>query len=208
MAGHGHSHGGCDSSGTQLPPDQGIHYSLYTKIDKANVECLNEAVEGSGKEVFKPWEERLNYDKFVDSDVDEELLFNIPFTGSVKLKGIILIGGEEQSHPSKMRLFKNRPHLSFDNVSSEAHQEFELHPDPSGTIEYSTKIVKFSGVQHLSLHFPTNFGAENTRIYYIGLLGEYSELPRQELTLFCYESAPNPADHKIDSIHSVMHEIH
>ncbi|XP_076319077.1 PITH domain-containing protein GA19395 isoform X2 [Tachypleus tridentatus] len=182
MAGHGHSHGGCDSSGTQLPPDQGIHYSLYTKIDKANVECLNEAVEGSGKEVFKPWEERLNYDKFVDSDVDEELLFNIPF--------------------------KNRPHLSFDNVSSEAHQEFELHPDPSGTIEYSTKIVKFSGVQHLSLHFPTNFGAENTRIYYIGLLGEYSELPRQELTLFCYESAPNPADHKIDSIHSVMHEIH
>lgn len=43
-------------------PEMGVQYSLYLKIDKENVECLNETVEGSGKAVFKPWEERLNLD--------------------------------------------------------------------------------------------------------------------------------------------------
>lgn len=53
--GHGHQH----SQG----PDLGIQYSLYSKIDLDNVQCLNEEVEGSGKLVFKPWELRLELDK-------------------------------------------------------------------------------------------------------------------------------------------------
>lgn len=43
-------------------PEMGIQYSLYAKIDKDNLECLNESVEGSGKTIFKPWEERLNFE--------------------------------------------------------------------------------------------------------------------------------------------------
>lgn len=42
--------------------------------------------------------------KYVKSDVDQELLFNIPFNGCVKLKSIVLIGGDEGSHPLKLRL--------------------------------------------------------------------------------------------------------
>lgn len=43
--------------------------------------------------------------QFVVSDADEELLFNIPFTGNVKLKGIVIIGADDDSHPSKVKLY-------------------------------------------------------------------------------------------------------
>ncbi|GBM76197.1 hypothetical protein AVEN_161318-1 [Araneus ventricosus] len=67
MAGHGHSHGGhCEHESEEQPSDLGVAYSLYTKIDTENVQCLNEVVEESGKLVFKPWEKRLETDKFVD----------------------------------------------------------------------------------------------------------------------------------------------
>ncbi len=62
MSGHGHSHGGhcCEHEAQEQPSELGIEYSLYTRIDTENVQCLNEVVEGSGKKVFKPWEKRLD----------------------------------------------------------------------------------------------------------------------------------------------------
>ena len=36
--------------------------------------------------------------------------------------------------------------------------------DPDGTVEYKTKIVKFSSVHHLTLHFPSNFGDDKTKV--------------------------------------------
>ena len=65
--------------------EQGVAYSLYQKIDMNNLTCLNEELENSGKTVFKPWETRLDREKFVQSDADEELLINIPFTGGETL---------------------------------------------------------------------------------------------------------------------------
>lgn len=116
------------------------------------------------------------------------------FTDSIKLKGIIVVGGEDGYHPNKMRLwvqrernykfiselillwilysvdflfasfyyflchlltaflfiqtvmillllfsYKNREHMTFDDVGMVADQEFELQPDPTGTLEYTTK---------------------------------------------------------------------
>lgn len=37
-----------------------------------------------------------------------------------------------------------------------------------------TRIVKFSGVNHLSLHLPKNFGEETTKVFYIGLKGDFT----------------------------------
>ncbi|KAL7646773.1 UNVERIFIED_CONTAM: hypothetical protein RMT77_002028 [Armadillidium vulgare] len=192
----GHGGHSCDGGHEHDPAELGISYSLYKKIDLTNVECLNEAVENSGKDVFKPWEERLSTEKFVESDVDEELLYNIPFTDQIKLKGIIVIGGENGHHPNKMRLFKNRAHMTFDEVRGKADQEFELQPDPSGTLEYNTKIVTFSSVTHLTIHFPSNFGEEVTKIYYIGFKGEHTKAHRHGVTLCNYELTPQFSDHK------------
>lgn len=65
---HGHSHGhghGCSHEATDIDNalEMGIEYSLYTKIDLENTECLNEETDGSGKTVFKPYEKRLDTSK-------------------------------------------------------------------------------------------------------------------------------------------------
>ncbi len=207
MSGHGHSHGGCSGGHDHDPPDRGAEFSLYTKIDTERVECLNEVTDGSGKLVFKAWDERLDTDKYVESDDDEELLFNIPFTGNVKLKGVIVIGGNEESHPSEMRLYKNQPNMTFDDTRSEPDQLFEMQRDTSGILEYNTKIARFSNVNHLSIHFSKNFGAETSIVYYIGLRGEFTEARRQEIMVVQYEAYANPKDHKTSMTDNVQHEI-
>jgi len=196
---HGHGHGGCGHGAAgKAGEEMGLAYSLYQRIDMDKLNCLNETEEDSAKKIFKPWENRLERTSVLESDADEELLINIPFTGNVKLKGIIVIGGEEDTHPEKVRLFKNRPNMTFDQAEGCPEQEFNLVRDNDGTVEYKTKIVKFSSVDHLTLHFPSNYGADNTKIYYIGLSGEWTKAERVGVVNCVYESRPMMQDHQQD----------
>ena len=47
--------------------------------------------------------------------------------------------------------------MTFDDAESKADQEFELHPDSTGTLEYPTKYVFF--------YFKTNIQFFNLFIY-------------------------------------------
>jgi len=197
---HGHhSCGGCEHGQAGAQGEEvGLAYSLYLKVDLTKLTCLNETTENSGRTVFKAWENRLDKENLVESDADEELLFNIPFTGNVKLKGMKVIGGEGDSHPDKVKLFKNRPNMTFDEAESHPDQEFSLVPDSDGSIEYKTKIVTFSSVHHLTLYFPSNMGADQTKIYYIGLSGEWTAATRVGVVNAVYESRPMMQDHQQD----------
>jgi len=78
-----HGCGGCcngDHTHMDDSPEMGVEYSLYTKIDKENLTCLNEREDGSGKDIFKPWEERLNMNK-----VRSRLILNFPLTYTLQL---------------------------------------------------------------------------------------------------------------------------
>lgn len=187
MCDHGH--------GDHCGHGDDIGYSLYQKIDSANVECLNERVDGSGVKVFKAWNDRLSRADFVESDCDAELIFNIPFTGDVKLKGIVVIGDEELS---KLKLFKSKMRMSFDDVNCEPDQEFEITHDPQGHFEYPIKPTKFSNVHHLTLHFLNKEKYEDPplRIYYIGLKGEFTQANRDGIVIANYEIRPQAIPEK------------
>ncbi|KAG6454061.1 PITH domain-containing protein GA19395 [Manduca sexta] len=202
---HNHCHHEHDHQGDVN--EIGFQYNLFEKIDKENLQCLNESVEGSGKTVFKSWENRLDRSLFVESDADEELLFNIPFTGNIKLKGIKVSSENTDSHPAELRLFKNKPNMTFDEVTLPPDQVFELQKDSEGVLEYNPKIVTFSSVSHLTMHFPRNFGADTTKIYYIGLKGEWTPGHRHGVTICSYEVMPNLDDHKLKHLDSVSRTI-
>lgn len=174
-------------------------WSLYQHIDLTKVKALNESVTGSVKSVFKAWEHRLNNSEgFLESNEgDPELLVYIPFTSDVKIKSISVVGGAGGTSPSKMRAFINRECIDFSDAQSmQPVQEWELAENLQGALEYQTRYSRFQSIANLTLHFPDNFGAETTQIYYIGLRGEATQLRRDVVAKIVYEVLPNPSDHK------------
>jgi hypothetical protein len=77
---HSHSHGGGDEHDHSDDITPALQFSLYQHINFDEVTTLNEAVYGSGKAIVKKtWAERLQPEPEVQSDVDEQLLINIPY---------------------------------------------------------------------------------------------------------------------------------
>ncbi|KAF9955857.1 PITH domain-containing protein 1 [Mortierella alpina] len=211
--GHGHSHGHGhdhhDHDHDESPDTDLVHESLHQKIDHDNVQCLNESEPNTGRSVLKPWHEKMDDTKFVESDADEQLIFKIPFTGLVKLKSISLRTDPGETAPRKMKAFINRDDLDFDNAESTVPtQEWDLVEDSYGQVaEYSTRVAKFSSIRSLTLFFSENFGGDTTRISFIGLKGEFSELKRDPI-ITIYELQANPADHKVPGANDALgHEI-
>ncbi|VEL15255.1 unnamed protein product [Protopolystoma xenopodis] len=172
-----------------------------------NLSCLNEAEPRSGAKVFKPYEDRKIRVPFVESDADEELLFNIPFTGNIKLRGVIIAGDDSEQHPKTAVLYRNKPFMAFSDTDGAGDQLLSLNIDRDGSLIYPLKMSKFSNVHHLSIHIKENFGSASTRINYIGLRGQFSDFVRQEVVITTYELAPNIADHKTDLINTNPHFI-
>ncbi len=82
---HSHSHGGGGGHGDHdhdhsddIAP--ALQFSLYQHIHFDKVTALNEAVYGAGRAVVeKTWAERLAAEPEMESDVDEQLLVNVPY---------------------------------------------------------------------------------------------------------------------------------
>lgn len=184
-------------------------WSLFKNIDMSGVQALNEAVEGSCKSVFKPWEQRLDLSTVLASnDDDPELIVFVPFTTDVKLKSICIIGGVDGSSPSKMRAFLNRDDIDFSQANDLTPiQEWELAENSRGELEYPTKYAKFQGVASITLHFPENFGTDATRLHYIGFRGEATSIKRDAIANTVYEAVPNPSEFKITQEQGGMPQV-
>ncbi|GAA6010727.1 hypothetical protein JCM11491_002917 [Sporobolomyces phaffii] len=177
---------------------------LYPFIDRDKVVALNAEEGKEAKIVIRPWDQRNQNDEWLESDADEQLILRIPFTGSVKLRSILVKAGPAGFTPDKMKVFANRQ-LDFDEATStEVTQEFEI-AETREAAEYIVRPAKFPSVTSLTLFFPSNYGEDTTRILFIGFRGEYSPMTRDPI-ITVYEAQANPADHqKISGLDTTAH---
>jgi hypothetical protein len=98
--------------------------------------------------------------------------------------------------------------MSFEDVTNgKPDQEMELKMDTEAKIDYPLASHKFSNLHYLTLHFPTNFGSEQTRIYYIGLRGSFQHDFRERIAIATYEARPVPDDHKANLRDQVQRHV-
>ncbi|GAA5860040.1 hypothetical protein JCM1840_001853 [Sporobolomyces johnsonii] len=177
---------------------------LYEQIDTDKVIALNAEEGKEGKIVIRPWDQRNQEEEWLESDADEQLILQIPFTGSVKLRTILVKAGPAGFTPDKMQVFANQQ-LDFDEATStDVTQSFDVAVTRE-VVEYAVRPAKFPSVQSLTLFFPSNHGEDTTRISFIGFKGEYSPLTRDPI-ITVYEAQANPADHaKIPGLDTTAH---
>ncbi|KAI3385339.1 hypothetical protein SNEBB_009594 [Seison nebaliae] len=201
-----HHHGGCHHDHNELDhttkEEMENAYSLYKKIDNLQTKCFNEKIDNSCLNLFRSYAERMDRTKFVESDCDSELLIHIVFNGLVKVKSIIIMAPPGDEHPDCVELFKNvnDSQLSFDAIKSKkCEQKFDLQYDENGVLEYPLKVTKFNNVYSLTLFIPSNNSGDDdttTKVYYIGLKGDFLQGKQEGVVITNYEMRANPADHK------------
>ncbi|KAI9570654.1 galactose-binding domain-like protein [Boletus coccyginus] len=172
--------------------DVGPNDNLFPHIDRPHVVALNAT--GPGSSVIKPWHERTNEEVYIESDADDQLIIRVPFTGSVKLRSLLLKAGPGAQTPQKIALFPNEPSLDFDDVSDKnPAQEFEVAVGRD-VGEYTVRATKFTNVTSVTLFIPSNQGADSTRLYYVGFLGHWTQR-KSNPVITVYEAQANLADH-------------
>ncbi|KAH9933596.1 DUF1000-domain-containing protein [Epithele typhae] len=199
---HNHSHGGgCHDESHHhdhdhdAPEGVGARDNLFARIDRANVVAMNAEDPAKAPEVIKPWHLRLDEETYLESDADDQMIVRVPFTGAVKLRALLLKAGPADQTPTKVALFPNTDSVDFSDIADmKPAQEFAV-PQGREVGEYHVLPAKFPNVTSLTLFFPAAQGADTTRIYYIGFLGQWSER-KFEPVMTVYESKPNLADHE------------
>ncbi|KAK9469081.1 galactose-binding domain-like protein [Lipomyces arxii] len=193
---HGHDDGGHSHSHSPPPEQTYGSQSLYEYIQHDQIWTLNECEPNQGRDIIKPWNERFDTTKYLESDADEQLIMHIPFTGSMKIYSILIRSGSDDHAPKTIKLFKNRSDVDFSIATDLKADEIVEHaPGTSEIVEYSLKRAIFSNVKSLNLFVLDNYGEDTTTITYIGFKGEYKKLSKDPI-ITIYEAAANPADHK------------
>lgn len=120
----------------------------------------------------------------------------IPFNGEIKIKALVIIGGEEGAAPSKVKLYKDVEAVDI-NILEEKKplQVVDLADNLSGELDYLLNVSKFSNVGNIVLGFDENFGAKSSVLKYIGFKGEKLR-EKVKVVTTVYEVRANLADHK------------
>ena len=165
--------------------------NLKNSINIFEVYAYNEKVSQSCQKIFKDKEDMLDKKYFCESnDDDPELLINIPFYTQVAIKSMKMIGGEDGTSPSKIKLYVNATNPDFDLLEGKATYEIDTLENTDGSLAYNLPQFKFNSVWNLTLIVPSCINSDHSKIYYIGFEGIASQ-KKQKIPLNCNVEVKN-----------------
>ncbi|KAI9358287.1 PITH domain-containing protein [Zopfochytrium polystomum] len=150
------------------------HSDLSQFIESRQVECLNQSDTHTVKGIFVK-----DPSQYLESDVDEQLIINIPFMQAIKVHSLKLVAPLANA-PKTIRTFVNRATtLSFDEADSlQPTEQIELAESsytkdgPLGSILIPLRFVKYQSVHALTIFVQDNItGADTTSITQLILYG-------------------------------------
>ncbi|KZT66858.1 DUF1000-domain-containing protein [Daedalea quercina L-15889] len=147
--------------------------SLLEYLDLQQLTCLNEDEEHTFKSIVSARAKNTG-DAYLLSDVDEQLLLNVTFNQTVRIRSIVVQASNIAQAPRKIKLLINRPTIGFDDFSEgDFTQEFELTEDQvKEGRRVSLRFVRFQAVNALHIFVESNHGSEDqTRIDAIDAFG-------------------------------------
>ncbi|KAF8275194.1 PITH domain-containing protein [Lactarius quietus] len=166
--------------------------SLLEHLDLPQSNCLNE-IEGQNLKSILANKIKNTTDAYLLSDTDEQLLLNIHFNQTVRIRSIVLHTANPQEGPKKIKLLVNRAAIGFEDVQDAEEPEVaQVLEVPEGTIgegqPIDLRFVRFQSVNSLHIFIESNHGGvEQTRIDSIDIVGfsvgatkDLSELKKQE----------------------------
>ncbi|KAH7907973.1 PITH domain-containing protein [Hygrophoropsis aurantiaca] len=149
--------------------------SLLEYLDLSQINCLNEVDHSDLKSIISS-RSRNTTSAMLLSDVDEQLLLNIPFNQAVRVRSIVIQSNDRLKGPKVIKLFVNRPALGFEDVQhAEAAQILTLsEQDIKNGNRLLLRFVRFQSVNSLHIFVESNQGAgeeKQTQIDAVDILG-------------------------------------
>ncbi|KAI0928142.1 hypothetical protein AcW1_005484 [Taiwanofungus camphoratus] len=149
--------------------------SLLEHLDLSQLTCLNEEGEYTLKSIVSSKTKNTATSSYVLSDVDEQLLLNIIFNQTVRVRSMVIQTSNVAQAPRKIKILINRPSISFDDIEDgqEVAQEFELTEDQvKEGKRIPLRYVRFQAVNSLHIFVEANQGGEDrTRIDAVDFFG-------------------------------------
>lgn len=202
---HEHAHHHNEPNSAQPIPTSPAQ-SLRQCIDFSRLTGLNLAVPNSEIEkVFK--EDKFDVSFCLESDLDAQMIINIPFTGYVKLFSVILRTSNDENCPKTIKLYKNNQSLDFNTDTKPTYTVIQPQighdstSDPSDEttfVEHYLPRNQFQSTTQLSILINDNYSDDEdeiSKIYYLEIRGQFQSDFKKDPVITLYESAANPADH-------------
>jgi len=159
--------------------------SLLVHVDYLQSNCLNESAGHTLESIVRPHKQPGSY---LLSDVDEQLLLNVSFHQTVRIKALRVHSHEPSKGPFTIKILVNRPSIGFEDVQeaqeSGVAQVVQLSEEDIRVGKpIPLRFVRFQSVNSVHLFVTSNQGdTDETRIDELDFFGSLAQSAARDLS--------------------------